>query len=82
MRTTRCLTKIFVSGSKSKSKKLQWTHHARDEPYEPYDAVYGHMMTAFYGVDPYRSCTVHFFLKSRQYGYSSHHTDAVELSIW
>ena len=63
MCTMWCLTKIFVSGSKIKSKKLQRTHHAHDEPYKPYDAVYGRMMTAFYGVDPYCSHTIHFFKK-------------------
>lgn len=53
------LVAVAVVIKVEKKKKKDTIHDACDvfvdEPYKPYDAVDGCMMTAVYGVDPYRT---------------------------
>ena len=52
------------------SLKLQWEKstdkltHACHEPYKPYNAVDGRILTAVYGVDPYRNRTIFIYFSS------------------
>ena len=59
--------------------KARWNY----KPYMLYDAVDGCMTTVFYGAGPYRILyRTPWCFRLRRYRYGSHHTGAVEPSIW